>query len=79
MVPDTTPVGERMIKQPEPAVFICPSVLGRLPTMIHPVFNWIMAVVRPTPPGHPAIVAARWANTATFLLGWTSTMVVPVP
>jgi hypothetical protein len=38
-----------------------------------------MAVVSPTPPGHPATVGGRWANTPTWPSVWTSTMVVPVP
>src|SRR5579864_9110489 len=69
------------IRHPACAVFEEPSVVGKLPTITHPVRNTVRAVVSPTPPGQePGSVAALiWANTVSPPLGAISTIVVPVP
>ena len=40
-------------------VLVVPSVLGVLPTITQPLFSMVIAVVRPTPPGH----CARFCGT----------------
>ena len=52
MVPATLPCASSTIRQPWPFVFVVPSWLGRLPTITHPDFSMVIAVVSPTPPGH---------------------------
>ena len=47
------------MRQPAPLVLVVPSALGALPTMTHPVFSMVIAVVRPTPPGHPREIARQ--------------------
>ncbi len=56
-----------------------PSPLGRLPTITQPVFSWTIAVVSPTPPGHPGTLLGRLAKTPCVPSACMSTMVVPVP
>ena len=52
--PTYLPSGSSTIRQPSPLVAVVPSVEGVEPTTIQPVFSMVMAVVRPTPPGHCA-------------------------
>ena len=42
------------------------SLLGVLPTMTHPVFNIVIAVVNPTPPGHCGKLRGTDANNVVF-------------
>src|SRR5580704_8466405 len=75
--PTSVPSGRTTNRHPALAVASVPSVVGRLPTMIHPVFSITMAVSSPTPPGQPATVLGREANTDTAPAWFTSTIVVP--
>ena len=62
------PFESRTIKPPTPLVRVVPSVLGVLPTITHPLFNIPMAVLNPTPPGHPGSFWGSCANNVTFLV-----------
>ena len=46
------PLASSTSRQPSPLVRVVPSVLGVLPTITQPLFSMVIAVVRPTPPGH---------------------------
>ena len=46
------PLASSTSRQPSPLVRVVPSVLGVLPTITQPLFSIVIAVVRPTPPGH---------------------------
>ena len=46
------PCGSSTIRQPAPLVLVVPSLLGVLPTITQPDFSIVIAVDRPTPPGH---------------------------
>ena len=53
-------------RQPLPLVRVVPSLLGVLPTMIQPLFSIVIAVVKPTPPGHPARPRGNLAKRLVF-------------
>ena len=67
MVPATLPCASSTIRQPWPLVFVVPSWLGRLPTMTQPDFSMVIAVVRPTPPGHCGRLRGIAANRSSCL------------
>src|SRR5271170_6500258 len=62
------PLESSTIKQPSPLVAVVPSVLGVLPTITQPLLSMVMAVERPTPPGHCARCCGRLANGVIFLV-----------
>ena len=65
---------------PVPRVAVVPSLLGVLPTITQPDFSMVMAVERPTPPGHSGRFWGIFANReVTRVAGLYWTMVVPVP
>jgi len=68
IVPATLPLGSSTIRQPAPLVAVVPSALGALPTMTHPDLSMVIAVVRPTPPGHPARSRGSAAKVDSFLV-----------
>ena len=53
---------------PSPLVRVVPSTLGVLPTITHPVLSIVMAVVKPTPPGHCARCCGSLANSVAFFV-----------
>src|SRR5260370_37269804 len=58
------PCASSTIRHPAPTVAIVPSVVGKLPTITHPVLSTTHAVVSPTPPGQPpgrvpALISAK--------------------
>src|SRR5260370_40441080 len=60
------PFASSTIKHPAPTVSIIPSVVGKLPTITHPVRSTTNAVVSPTPPGQepgsvPALISPQVA------------------
>src|SRR5579859_3706705 len=69
------------IKHPACAVAAVPSVVGKLPTITHPVRKTTSAVVNPTPPVHVPgrVLASICANGLMLPSGAMSTIVVPVP
>ena len=76
----TTPHLFNTIRHPALAVAAVPSVVGRLPTMTHPVRKTASAVVSPMPPGQaPGSAPLIFANTLNAPPGPISTIVVPVP
>src|ERR1700722_4226802 len=67
---ESLPLASNTSRQPSPLVVVVPSLLGVLPTMIQPVFNMVIAVVIPTPPGHCARVRGTCANNVVrFVVG----------
>src|SRR5580658_4395585 len=73
----TWPDGSTTIRQPDPETL--PPLVGSEPTITQPLCSATRAVVRPTPPGHPARRRLILANTHVLPDGVTSTIVVPVP
>src|SRR4029077_21184714 len=76
------PFASSTIRHPAPTVAIVPSVVGRLPTITHPVRNTTNAVVSPTPPGQPpgrvpALISAKVVWLCA--LGAYCTIELPVP
>ena len=68
IVPATLPLASRTMRQPVPLVAVVPSALGALPTMTQPDFSMVIAVDRPTPPGHPARSRGSAAKVVSFLV-----------
>src|ERR1700733_16192025 len=68
MVPATLPFASSTIRQPGPLVFVVPSWLGRLPTITQPDLSMVIAVVRPTPPGHCGRLRGTAANSDSFFV-----------
>src|SRR5271170_5863768 len=62
------PLLSNTIRQPGPLVPVVPSLLGVLPTMIQPLFSIVIAVVRPTPPGHCGNCLGNLAIIVVFLV-----------
>jgi hypothetical protein len=62
------PLESNTIRQPSPRVLVVPSELGALPTMTQPDFSIVMAVVKPTPPGHCGRLRGIIANCVNFLV-----------
>jgi hypothetical protein len=57
-----------------------PSLLGVLPTMTQPLLSTVIAVDRPTPPGHSFRSCGTLANSDSFsVVGLNLTIVVPTP
>src|SRR5208282_461253 len=55
-------------RQPSPLVRVVPSVLGVLPTITQPLLSIVMAVVKPTPPGHCRRFWGTFANNVVFFV-----------
>src|ERR1700728_279983 len=62
------PLASSTIRQPAPLVAVVPSVLGVLPTMTQPLLSIVIAVVRPTPPGHCARFCGNLAKVKVFFV-----------
>ncbi len=54
-------------RQPAPFVPVVPSLLSVLPTITQPLLSMIIAVVRPTPPGHCGRCPGSLANSVVCL------------
>src|SRR4029077_14919 len=80
-VSTTLPLWSSTSRHPAFAVAAVPSVVGKLPTITHPLRSTTRAVVKPTPPGHRPgrFLASISANKFLFPSGEIWTMVVPVP
>ena len=68
IVPATLPLASSTMRQPAPLVPVVPSALGALPTMTQPDLSMVIAVVRPTPPGHCARSRGNAAKVVSFLV-----------
>jgi hypothetical protein len=68
IVPATLPLESSTTRQPGPFVLVVPSALGALPTITHPVFSMVIAVVSPTPPGHPGRLRGTAAKVVNFFV-----------
>ena len=75
--PDQTaaslPLASNTSRQPSPLVAVVPSVLGVLPTMTQPLLSMVIAVVRPTPPGHCGSCCGSSANNEVV---WVAGLIV---
>ena len=61
-VSTSLPFASSTSKPPAPRVRVVPSVLGALPTMSQPLLSIIIAVLKPTPPGHAGKFCGSCAN-----------------
>ena len=64
----TLPLASSTMRQPGPLVPVVPSALGALPTITQPDLSIVIAVVRPTPPGHPARLRGSEAKVVSFFV-----------
>src|SRR5271154_3633305 len=74
------PLASKTSMQPGPLVAVVPSLLGVLPTITQPLLSTVIAVLRPTPPGHCGRFCGNLAKSVVeWLAGLISTIVPPVP
>src|SRR5262245_9938202 len=55
-------------RQPAPRERVLPSLLGVLPTITQPLFRMVIAVLKPTPPGHSGRRLGNSAKVESFLV-----------